>query len=121
MAIPNAPEFGCTDETYGYVQRYRKTQTPQKIETKAGNGDTKYLDWVDDKTRVEGTYVFIQDSASDDDPISQVGTGTVITLSESRIDGNIYIDEASEIFQGGDNPQALQVEFVGFIYSNLAS
>lgn len=121
MAVPNAPEFGCTDETYGYVQRYRKSQVPRKVETKAGNGDTKYLDWVDNKIRVEGTYMFIQDSGTDADPISQVGSGTTITLSESRISGDIYIDEAHEIFTGGDNPQALAVEFVGFIYPNLAS
>jgi hypothetical protein len=115
-----AAVFGCTDETYGYVMNLQFQPTCRKRESGNGAGVIKNVDYTAHKTLCTGEYVYVGDDAND--PLSQVGSGTAITLSDAESPGNIYIDSAAKILNGGpETATEMRVRFTGTYYPDLAA
>lgn len=111
--------FGCTDETYGYFESLTETDTSKKREVSDSDGDIKGAAWYGHHTLVDGEYVYLSDTSS---PYSQVGTGTTVTVQTvEKNSGVIYIDECSNVFKGGNDPDYKRIRFRGVYYPSLGA
>lgn len=115
--------FGVTDETYGFFETLEYEVQSEKKEAMDGDGDVVGVAWHSKKTRVTGSYVYLN-SGNTSEPSQQVGTGTPITITNTdglpSADGpgDIYIDRAKETFAKADYKK---VDFEGTFYPDLAS
>lgn len=112
-----AVEYGITDEVFGYFEALNiEQQTSGLVESMSGEGKIKSIKQFGPKSRVTGTYIYLDNDASIAD---HVGDGTAITLSDADSPGDIYIERHSYVKGAGSGTNHKIVNFEGMYYPDL--
>jgi len=105
--------YGCTDETWGYVQNVKHDKGPAQAEAMQGDGEVVAVEFYDERQVVTGEYIY---KSVTGDPWDVVGTDTTLTLTDVGV--AIYITSVSASRTTGDWKK---VSFEGTYYPSLGS
>jgi hypothetical protein len=108
--------FGCTDETYGYIQSFEVAENTDEQTIKNGAGDVVGAGFSGNTFTCSGEYIMIA-AAGFGDPVAQVGTGTAITITDARSPGDLYVTSATKSLTVDD---FMKVSFTAKNFPNLA-